>query len=177
MMQGTHVRLRRAALEHTLTRYEWFNDPEFTRLYLGRSAHNFQYKVVEEEVFLAMHSTPASGHFELAVETVGENRYVGNAFFRKINLLDRNAEFGVFIGPQELWGKGLGAETARLMIEYGFKEIGLHRIWLIVFAFNERAIRCFEKCGFKREGVFRDALMSGGKFQDIYCMSILEDRG
>lgn len=159
-----------------MIRYEWFNEPEFTQLYLGRSAHNFQYKVVEDEVLLAMHSSPATGHFELAIETAVENRYVGNAFLRKINLLDRNAEFGIFIGPPELWGKGLGGEATRLMLQYGFKEIGLHRIWLIVFPFNERAIRCFEKCGFKREGVFRDALFSGGRFHDIYCMSILEDQ-
>lgn len=176
MMEGTHIRLRRTALEHILTRYEWFNDPEFTRLYLGRPNYNFQYKVVEDEIIMAMNSTPATGHFELGIETAADRRYVGNAYLRKINLLDRNAEFGIFIGAQELWGKGLGEEATRLMVQYGFREIGLHRIWLIVFAFNPRAIRCFEKCGFVREGVFRDAIFSAGKYYDVYCMSILEDQ-
>jgi hypothetical protein len=54
-----------------MTRYEWFNDPEFTRLYMGRPNYNFQYRVVEDEVILAMNSTPAAGHFELAIEKIG----------------------------------------------------------------------------------------------------------
>jgi RimJ/RimL family protein N-acetyltransferase len=63
----------------------------------------------------------------------------------------------------------------RLMVNYGFKELNLHRIELDVFAFNTRAIRVYENIGFKREGLLRDTLFYDGEFHDTVLMSILED--
>jgi RimJ/RimL family protein N-acetyltransferase len=173
MLESDPIRLRLTQPEDAATRHAWFNDPDFTRLYLGRPAA-LRYKQVEEEVLLACQPTAASGLAELAIEIPTANRYIGNAFFRRIDWQDRNAEFGIFIGPHEYWGKGLGSETARRMLSYGFQELGLHRIWLTVFPFNPRAVRCFEKCGFKREGIFRETVYSGGVFQDVIGMSILD---
>jgi len=173
MLKSDTVRLRLTQPEDAAARHVWFNDPDFTRLYLGRPAA-LRYRQVEEEVLLACQSTVASGLAELAIEIPDGNRYIGNAFFRRINWQDRHAEYGIFIGPHEYWGKRLGAEATRLMLAYGFQELGLHRIWLMVFSFNHRGLRCFEKCGFRQEGVFREVIYSGGVFQDVIGMSILD---
>lgn len=83
-----------------------------------------------------------------------------------------SANFRTLIGATGR-GRGLGTEAARLIIGYGFQHIGLHRIELGVFAFNPRAIRVYEKVGFVREGVRRDAFRFDGSYVDDIIMSIL----
>jgi len=171
-MEGKAVRLRSVALDQVMTRWEWFQDPQFSRLYLGHGFPPLAYKAVEDEVLAAMESGALKGYFEVAVETTGDKRYVGNAFLRKLSLQDRSAELGVFFGPAH-WDKGWGTDAVRLLTAYGFDELGLHRIWLTVFDFNPRARACFEKCGFVREGVLRDAVFSAGRFHDVHLMALL----
>ena len=59
------------------------------------------------------------------------------------------------------------------MVDYGFRELGLHRISLGVYDFNPRAIHVYEKMGFKREGIMRDALYWDGEYVDEIMMSVL----
>jgi len=172
-LYGKTISLRLPRLEDVSGRSTWFNDPEFTRLYLGRPTGT-PYQQVEEEVRFAMLPLATSGLLEYAIETIAEPRHIGNAFFRKISWQDRSAEIGLFIGPRELWGKRLGSEVLTLMTAYGFRELGFHRIWLTTPSFNLRAIRCFERAGFRREGLFREAIFSGGVFNDVVWMSMLE---
>lgn len=174
MIEGSRIFLRAVCPEDIPIRYHWFNDAEFTRLYFGRPSFT-SYQQVEQDVTLAMAPTVNSGLLELAVQIKDGNVYIGNSYLRKINLLDKSAEFGIYFGNSPYLGMSFGKEATRLMLEYGFRELGLHRIWLTVLAFNHRAISCFEKCGFRREGVLREAVFSGGKFNDIYLMSVLEN--
>jgi RimJ/RimL family protein N-acetyltransferase len=173
MLKSERTYLRPTKADDIPHRYEWFNDAEFSRLYIGKSVYT-SYEQVENEVRVAMQPTPYSGLMELAIQTVEDNRHIGNTFFRKINWQDRHAEFGIFIGTKDRWGSRLGSEVTKIMIDYGFRELGFHRLWLTVFAYNHRAIRCFEKCGFKKESVFREVIFSGGVFHDVVGMSILE---
>ena len=61
------------------------------------------------------------------------------------------------------------------MLGYGFNQLNLHRIFLTVLSFNARAIRAYEKVGFKKEGVFREHIYRDGKYHDVYYMGILEN--
>lgn len=82
-----------------------------------------------------------------------------------------NIRIGMF--SDEHVGKGYGTEAMRLMVGYGFDYLNLHRIELGVYAFNPRAIRAYEKAGFVKEGVRRDALCWNGEYYDSIDMSIL----
>ena len=82
---------------------------------------------------------------------------------------------GIFIGNKDCWSEGYGTEALRLMIRYGFDQLNLHKISLRVFCFNTRAIRAYEKVGFRREAIFRDHGYRNGEYCDDYAMSILED--
>jgi RimJ/RimL family protein N-acetyltransferase len=154
-------------------RHEWFNDPEFTRLYLGRPTL-IPYRQVEDEVLYATSPMISSGLFELAIQMTDGNLYIGNTYFRKIDWQNHSAEYGIFIGSKEKWGMNIGKDATLMMLEYGFTELGFHRIWLTVFSYNHRAIKCFEKCGITKEGVLRGAVFSGGQFNDVIMMSILK---
>jgi RimJ/RimL family protein N-acetyltransferase len=99
---------------------------------------------------------------------------VGEVVLMNIDNVNRNASIRISLFSEADFSKGYGSEAMRLMVNYGFKELNLHRIELDVFAFNTRAIRVYEHIGFQREGLLRDTLFYDGEFHDTVLMSILE---
>ena len=69
-----------------------------------------------------------------------------------VNHIFRKAELGIFVGEKEYWGKGYGTEATELLLDFAFNILNLNSIMLIVNSFNERAIKSYEKCGFKLIG-------------------------
>lgn len=82
-------------------------------------------------------------------------------------------EYGIFIGDEAARGRGIGTEAAKLMIQYGFEELGLHRIYLRALAGNKQAIRSYEKAGFKQEGYLCDDVYINGEYVDIVWMAVV----
>jgi len=109
----------------------------------------------------------------MAIVVSDGDRHIGNCGFNEIDHPNRSGVFGILIGERDAWGKGYGPEAARLVLEYGFGELNLHRISLCVHADNERAIRAYEKVGFRREGVLRDAYYRHGRYHDTLIMAVL----
>jgi RimJ/RimL family protein N-acetyltransferase len=92
--------------------------------------------------------------------------------------LDRfngSAQVGIFIGESDEWGKGYGTDAVRALVDFGFAELRLERIWLEVGTENPRAKRSYEKAGFTHEGTFRHDRWEGGRYTDGHVMSILQD--
>lgn len=90
----------------------------------------------------------------------------------RISRVNRNAMLTIFLGERGRWGRGLGTEALRLCLRYGFDELSLERVELHVFSFNKRAIRSYEKVGFRTEGIRRGALYRDGEFHDILVMGL-----
>ena len=90
------------------------------------------------------------------------------------NEINRTAILGIFIGEKKEQNKGLGAETIKLLLDYGFNYLNLHEISLEVYEFNKRAIKCYEKVGFKECGRKRESKYLNGKYYDIITMDILK---
>jgi RimJ/RimL family protein N-acetyltransferase len=103
------------------------------------------------------------------------NRLIGNCGLLFTDWVNRNAEFGIFIGDKSYWGKGFGKEATMLILDYGFNVLNLHNIFLRVYSFNKNAIKLYEKCGFKIIGKRREARLISGKKYDIIFMDILSD--
>ena len=78
------------------------------------------------------------------------------------------------IGEPAGRGRGLGSEAIRLLLAYGFETLGLHRIELRVHENNPRAIRCYERAGFRREGEKREARWWAGRWWSVFEYAILE---
>lgn len=100
-------------------------------------------------------------------------RPIGITGLREIEPLQRSAEFVIFIGEQDCWGKGYGTETARLLLDYGFTDLGLHNIMLKVFGFNERGINAYRRAGFREIGHRRHAFRLAGESFDVIYMDCL----
>ena len=93
----------------------------------------------------------------------------------QINWIERNAELGIFIGEENYRGNGYGTEAINLLLEYGFKYLNLHSIKLSLLSINERAHKCYLKCGFKDTGKNREEIFLHGKYYDKLYMDILEN--
>ncbi|WP_339847136.1 GNAT family protein [Paenibacillus sp. FSL W7-1088] len=103
------------------------------------------------------------------------NQVIGEIALMDMHTKNRSAHIRIAIDQIEHQGKGYGSEALLLMLDYGFGICNLHRIELEVYAFNQRAIRTYEKLGFQREGVRRDALYYNHQYHDAIQMSMLEN--
>lgn len=111
----------------------------------------------------------------LLIALTDNNEVIGDIALQDIDRTNRNASLRIAIDSDEHMGKGYGPESICVLLEYAFGILNLHRIELQVFAYNERAIKAYEKVGFVREGVQRDALFYNHRYHDSIVMSILED--
>ncbi len=100
-------------------------------------------------------------------------RPIGNAGLASIDHANRTAEYFIMIGDKQSWGKGYGTEVTRLVLDYGFTCLGMHNIYLWVFANNQRAIRAYRRAGFRMAGRQRQAKRRGGRPYDLILMDCL----
>ena len=76
------------------------------------------------------------------------------------------------IGDPAYHGKGYGTDAIRTLCKFGFEELNLHKLKAVVFAFNEGALRCYEKCGFEREGLLKEEIYREGAYHDVVMMGL-----
>jgi len=132
------------------------------------------YSVDETKSFVEnviLNSTTSKSYI---IEERESNTAIGVTSLINIDTKNRNAECIIDIGEKDYWGKGYGSESLKILLEYAFKELNLHRVSLRVFSFNERAIHIYNKLGFKKEGVMRESIYRKGKWHDIITMGILK---
>jgi len=123
---------------------KWLNDIAVTE---WLSASNVFSAMCEKNWLEAQARKPDSYQFAIVLRE--GNRLIGNAGFSSVNLIHRKATLGLFIGEAEDRSKGYGTEALKLLVDYGFRWLGLRNIALDVNAENARGIRCYEKVGFR----------------------------
>lgn len=147
----------------------WLNDPEITR-YLETGA--FPATVQDLEKFYAqVTGSPTEVIFAIAERK--SDQHIGNVKLGPINWVHRRTMFGILIGDQKFWGKGIGEEVTRLMVDYAFNRLNLHRVGLVVFEEHQSAVRCYEKVGFKVEGCLREQMYLDGTYKNHLWMGLL----
>ena len=97
---------------------------------------------------------------------------IGTVGLSHIDTTHRRAEFGILIGQAEARRKGRAFEAGRLLLDYAFNKLGLHRVFLHVFADNEPAIRLYRKLGFVEEGLLRQHVFKNGRYRDVVVMGM-----
>ncbi len=120
--------------------------------------------------------TPGADYIPLVICPIEDStgRGIGITAFHRVDLVSHAAVYSIRICDKAQWGKGYGSEVTELMLHYAFDILNLHRVQLHVWTENERGIRAYEKAGFVREGLLREAMMHNGKYCDFYVMGILE---
>lgn len=147
---------------------EALQDPEIT--VFGDGA--FLLPVREEEVAIleGLKKREAAPFAIFALENM---QLIGSCGLFGISYRRRVASFGISIFEKDYWSKGYGSEATRLTVDYGFRFLNLHNIILDTMSYNQRAIRAYEKAGFKVIGKRREALPLGNKVYDMVLMDCI----
>jgi RimJ/RimL family protein N-acetyltransferase len=167
---GESVVLRRHRPENLTAFRRWYGDPDVARLTRYQDGPMRPDEI--ERFFTAR--VVGIDSLTLAVHLRATDRLIGSCAFSQLDGDNGSALYHITIGEKELWGRGYGTEATQLMLGHAFGNLGLHRVSLAVFAFNERAIRSYRKVGFVVEGRAREAIFRDGRFWDEIEMSILE---
>lgn len=102
-----------------------------------------------------------------------EDIEVGIVSLTNIDYKNSNCEIIIDLGNKEFWGKGYGRIASELLLNFAFKEMNIHRVYLNVFSFNERAIGLYKKIGFVEEGRSRESIFRNGEYHDVVQMGLL----
>ena len=145
---------------------EWLNDLEVT---VNLQTYNTVLNVENEKAFL---ENLTKTHNYSIIEKKNDE-LLGVCGFMDIDQVNQTAEAGIFIGNKNYWNRGYGTEALTLLLDYGFKALNLHNIMLRVYEYNKRAIKTYEKTGFRQIGVRREALYRDLKWHDIILMDIV----
>jgi RimJ/RimL family protein N-acetyltransferase len=172
LLRGEHVWLRPAERSDIPTFVRWFNDIETTSFVSQRAPMG---QALEERWFERMLETQGKDADLFVICQLTDDRPIGTIGLFDIDYVDGNAGMGIVIGEKELWGRGLGSDALAALLDFGFGQLRLERIWLHVYEFNQRGRRSYEKCGFVLEGTLRHAAHRRGRYWDVYVMGILRD--
>lgn len=163
---GQDLYLSPISLEDAELYTRWLNDLEVTR-YLTLAPHQVSLQG-ERDALVGL-----SKDHNYAIVSKEGDELLGNVGFQSLDLVDRTAEVGIFIGETSRRGKGHGTEALRLACDYGFNVLGLGNIMLRVASFNERAQACYRKVGFKEYGRRHACRFYAGAFHDTVFMELL----
>jgi RimJ/RimL family protein N-acetyltransferase len=165
------LRLRPIRREDLPVMRAWFDDPETMRFW-GRPMPLVTEDLFEADLVRRFRRFDEAGYF--VIELL-EGTPIGRIEYERLDPLARSAEVMILIGAEEGRGRGYGTEAMVALLRYLFHQRNLHRVGLSAIAWNERAIRSYEKVGFVVEGRLRDDLYFDGRYHDQVVMSILRD--
>jgi RimJ/RimL family protein N-acetyltransferase len=169
LLRGERVILRRLAKPDAPRLAEMVNRPEVQRT----TRLSGRISVAAEEAFIEA-VAEARDQLVLAITAADDGRLLGVAGLHGlVGDGARQAELGIFIGDPAEWGKGFATDAVRLLAAHGFGALRLNRIWLHVHADNAAGIRAYERVGFRREGLLRQAAARDGALVDVVVMAVL----
>lgn len=159
-----------------------WNEDQGSEFLMQWAGPGFQHPLTREQLHRHLNAAIAGAAEEhrfyriVLTDHAGQRRTVGVVELARIDPTNRSARVAHFLlGDPSIRGKGIGTEALKLLLAVCFEELGLHRVSLGVFDFNEGAIRCYEKAGFRKEGLLRDVRRMGTQYWSLYEMAILSD--
>ena len=174
LFRGKLVRLTTEEPE-TQAKYEarWRRDTEFHRLADADPANVMSEKKIKEWLEKRGEDVKPE-RYPFSIRALEGDKLIGFMGLW-LDLIHSEAWVGIAIGEREYWGKGYGTEAMRLILQYAFMELNLQRVSLGLHAYNERALKSYEKVGFQFEGRTRSDQLREGKRTDTLWMGILRD--
>ena len=171
ILAGGRVRLRGVRDDDLPVLAEWEMDPGRMATLSSRVAPPSEAAAKER---IAKWSANDKEDLGFAIETLGDPPVLaGNTGLWGARPKDRCATLGIALGREHA-GRGYGTDAVRVIVGYGFREMGLHRIQLSVAPFNPAGIRAYQKAGFTEEGRHRESVLHDGHWYDEVLMSILD---
>ena len=172
LLISDQLRLRELQEEDLPFLTQWWNSPEFMAL---QGSLVLPHPVQEAATLFKSRSLNRGTTDGVGLSiTLPDDTLIGHTALYDYNAPARSAELMIMIGGSNV-GQGYGTLATKMIIDYGFREMGLNRIGLTVWAYNERALRTFLRSGFREEGRVRQAGFHDGSFHDKIVMGLLAE--
>ena len=166
---GDGVELRRHERRNYPLYAKWYGDEEIWRLTSWAAAP--MRRAAVERLFESRETSTLDDAF--AIHRQGEDEPLGVISLTNISEANLSADLSVIVGEEEDRERGLGTEAIGILLRYAFGELGLNRVGLSVFDFNELALAAYKKLGFGEEGRLSKAIRRDGTFHDAILMRVL----
>ena len=144
--------------------YRWFNDQSVTVFQNKGIFPNTKEK--QKQYFDSLGGSQSD--VVLAIIEEGSGKHIGNVGLHRIDWVHRSAELGIVLGDKTAWGKKFGKQAWKLISDYGFQTLNLHRIYAQIMEGNIASCKSAEAAGFKKEGYIRDVFFKNGKYLNLY---------
>lgn len=170
LFTGQHVRLTSPRPDDAAAIARWYEEAEFARLFDAQPAYPRTPSAIQRWFD---HVDRPHNEYTFVIRLLYTEEPVGVVMLDAIQWTHRAAYVAIGIGEPAYRGRGYGEEAMRLTCGFAFGELNLHRLSLTVFSYNLPAIRLYEKLGFRREGVMREALLRAGQRYDLLLYGLL----
>ncbi len=171
-LMGERIMLREYKKDDLPYIRKWVNDSEITKFLSNVFLYPHTLNDTENFLNIMLQGNGNVKGFVIANKDTEE--YIGQIDLIKIDWVNRVGTIGIVIGNKEYLSHGYGTEAIKLLQEFAFNKLNLHKLELQVRAFNDRAISCYKKCGFKEEGRIRENFYAEGKYSDTVHMGVLK---
>lgn len=172
MIEGRQVGLRPLETQDVFPLLKWFNDQKVLED-LGAEHIYFCVSLEEEKLVVERMLRDLSSQWFMIVN-LEDDKPIGIIGLANEDERNAAAELRIIVGEVDEWGKGKGEDAVRVLLRYAFDVRNLHRIWLRVADYNQRALRLYRKCGFVEEGRSRHDHFHKGQWRDAFRMSLLD---
>ncbi|MCB5288480.1 MAG: GNAT family N-acetyltransferase [Candidatus Cloacimonetes bacterium] len=171
MIEGERVYLEAIEKKDLPKLMEWRNREDFRKYFR-------EYKDINTEMQNKWFETSVlndNSTIMFSIKSVDSNKLLGCCGLCYINWIHRNADLSIYIGWENAYidEEGFAEESCKLLQDYGFNQLGLHRIWTEIYEFDEKKKKLYEKLNFHVDGILRDNYYYDGKWWNSYMFSIL----
>jgi RimJ/RimL family protein N-acetyltransferase len=173
-MEGKLVRLRGYERTDVDALMRFINDEELKRYFGVDEPLKYPLSRLQEEKWVEYAMANSGPDRIFVIETLATREFIGQIALHQIHWIDRRATLSIQILDKTFWSKGYGTDALLILERLVFEKLGLYRLALRCAVENARALRCYEKCGFQREGVIRGDRLLDGHQADSLMMSILQ---
>ncbi|MFA5776454.1 MAG: GNAT family protein [Patescibacteria group bacterium] len=113
-------------------------------------------------------------NLSFGIHDKGSGKLIGDIGISCVDPKNKHAEIGLSIGDKSLWGKGYGTDAVKAVLAFCFEKLNLNKVYLDVWEENQRAIKCYLRCGFRNDGTLRQHVWKDGRYHNKIIMSILK---
>ncbi len=169
-IEGKNIYLRELKISDVNRNYRnWMNDPEVMR-YMESRFEKWSIKKLKDYVSKIRNN---SNYLFLAIILKDGNTHIGNIKVGPIHRVHKFADVGIVIGERIYWGKGIATEAIKLIADYAFNKLNLHKLTAGAYEDNIGSIKVFRKAGFSVEGIKEKHYLYNGNYVDAVLLKIL----
>ena len=171
-IKGENIELWAPTLENVNLYAKWVNLPNgrsFSRVAIPQRISALKKLLEPKPEFIAQ------DNIYLEIHHIKDNKPIGIVGLLDVDWLNRNANISVNIGESEYWGKGIAGEALKLLFNYAFEDLNLHKLVAGIYTPNVRSKRVFEKLGLHHEATLKEEVYVDGKYYDSEIFTLYKE--